>query len=217
MLFFTVRRALPAIPRSTRIQLIHPVPGSSQRFIDKSRSLTADCVAYDLEDSVTPHKKAEARSLVRRALDEPAPASIRERAVRINSVDSGLALADLTEIVRQSNYYPCISINQTGEIPEPIHNRHPKGQLRIGPHLCQRRNHPLSRPAAAHRQQTTHLPPRPHRVRQIPHKPLSDHLGHSPPAGPHLRRRRLRPRPLPNTHSGPNRVPVRSLGYRNCR
>ncbi|KAF7586086.1 hypothetical protein BBP40_009604 [Aspergillus hancockii] len=77
------------------------IPGSSQRFIDKSRTLTADCVAYDLEDSVTPHKKAEARSLVRRALDEPAPTGIRERAVRINSVDSGLALADLTEVVNQ--------------------------------------------------------------------------------------------------------------------
>ena len=75
------------------------VPGSSQRFIDKSRSLAADCVAYDLEDSVTPHKKAEARSLVRRALELPSPGGIRERAVRINSVDSGLALADLTEVV----------------------------------------------------------------------------------------------------------------------
>ncbi|KAL4751766.1 hypothetical protein BDW72DRAFT_87407 [Aspergillus terricola var. indicus] len=79
------------------------IPGSSQRFIAKSRSLTADCVAYDLEDSVTPHKKAEARSLVRRALDEPAPPGIRERAVRINSVDSGLALADLTEVLKSPN------------------------------------------------------------------------------------------------------------------
>lgn len=75
------------------------VPGSSQRFIDKSRTLSADCVAYDLEDSVTPHKKVEARGLVRRALDQPAPEGIRERAVRINSVDSGLALGDLTEVV----------------------------------------------------------------------------------------------------------------------
>ncbi|KAE8350500.1 Pyruvate/Phosphoenolpyruvate kinase-like domain-containing protein [Aspergillus coremiiformis] len=79
------------------------IPGSSQRFIDKSRTLTVDCVAYDLEDSVTPHKKAEARSLVRRALDQPAPSGIRERAVRINSVDSGLALADLTEVLQSSN------------------------------------------------------------------------------------------------------------------
>jgi citrate lyase subunit beta-like protein len=43
--------------------------------------------------------KAEARGLVRRAIDQPAPAGIRERAVRINSVDSGLALGDLTEVV----------------------------------------------------------------------------------------------------------------------
>ena len=48
---------------------------------------------------MTPHKKPEARSLVRRALDQPAPPGIRERAVRINSVDSGLALGDLTEVV----------------------------------------------------------------------------------------------------------------------
>jgi Citrate lyase beta subunit len=75
------------------------VPGSSQRFLDKSRSLTADCVTYDLEDSVTPHMKAEARSLVRRAIDQAAPPGIRERAVRINSVDSGLALGDLSEVV----------------------------------------------------------------------------------------------------------------------
>lgn len=46
--------------------------------------------------------KAEARSLVRRAIDQPTPEHIRERAVRINSVDSGLALGDLTEVVSRS-------------------------------------------------------------------------------------------------------------------
>lgn len=82
------------------------MPGSSQRFLDKSRSLTADCLAYDLEDSVTPHMKAEARSLVRRAIDQPAPEGLRERAVRINSVDSGLALGDLTEVVSVCSQIP---------------------------------------------------------------------------------------------------------------
>lgn len=124
--FYTVRR-LPRIPipytESTAIGIAiasqpkpartstnkATVPGSSQRFIDKSRSLTADCVAYDLEDSVTPHKKPEARSLVRRALDQPPPQGIRERAVRINSVDSGLALGDLTEVV-SSPLYLCMCI-----------------------------------------------------------------------------------------------------------
>ncbi|OJJ97901.1 hypothetical protein ASPACDRAFT_32102 [Aspergillus aculeatus ATCC 16872] len=89
--------------RNTLRRALLYIPGSSQRFIDKSRTLTADCVAYDLEDSVTPHKKAEARSLVRRALDQPAPEGIRERAVRINSVDSGLALSDLTEVLQSPN------------------------------------------------------------------------------------------------------------------
>lgn len=94
----------PQAPKkSTQANKQHQiVPGSSQRFLDKSRSLTADCVTYDLEDSVTPHMKAEARSLVRRAIDQAAPPGIRERAVRINSVDSGLALGDLTEVVSGS-------------------------------------------------------------------------------------------------------------------
>ncbi|KIY00711.1 uncharacterized protein Z520_03376 [Fonsecaea multimorphosa CBS 102226] len=80
-----------------------PLPGSSQRFLDKSRSLTADCIAYDLEDSVTPAKKAEARTLVRKALDQDSPPGIKERAVRINSVGSGLALGDLEEVVKSPN------------------------------------------------------------------------------------------------------------------
>ncbi|KAL1974897.1 hypothetical protein VTN31DRAFT_5101 [Thermomyces dupontii] len=89
--------------RNTLRRALLYVPGSSQRFLDKSWLLTADCVAYDLEDSVTPHKKAEARRLVRQALDQPAPPTIRERAVRINSVDSGLALADLSEVLQSPN------------------------------------------------------------------------------------------------------------------
>jgi citrate lyase subunit beta-like protein len=79
------------------------VPGSSQKFLDKSRTLTADCIAYDLEDSVTPGRKAEARALVRKAIDQDIPSGIRERAVRINSVGSGLALADLEEVLKSPN------------------------------------------------------------------------------------------------------------------
>lgn len=58
---------------------------------------------YDLEDSVTPGKKAEARSLVRKAIDQSIPDGIKERAVRINSVGSGLALADLQEVLKSPN------------------------------------------------------------------------------------------------------------------
>jgi citrate lyase subunit beta-like protein len=75
------------------------VPGSSMKFLEKSRGLTVDCVAYDLEDSVTPSKKPEARQNLRQFLARERAPGIREQAVRINAVDSGLALDDLTEVV----------------------------------------------------------------------------------------------------------------------
>ncbi|KAL9093853.1 MAG: hypothetical protein Q9165_003776 [Trypethelium subeluteriae] len=69
-------------------------------MLTKSRGLNVDCVAYDLEDSVTPGKKAEARSNLRSLLEQPRVEGIREQAVRINSVDSGYALDDLTEVLK---------------------------------------------------------------------------------------------------------------------
>lgn len=62
-----------------------------------------DCVAYDLEDSVTPSRKDDARVRVRREIDRDRPAGLKERAVRINSVGSGLALADLNEVLQSAN------------------------------------------------------------------------------------------------------------------
>lgn len=68
-------------------------------MLDKSRGLNVDCVAYDLEDSVTSGKKSEARKAIRHFLDQPRTKGIRENAVRINAIESGQALNDLTEIV----------------------------------------------------------------------------------------------------------------------
>lgn len=76
------------------------VPSSSQKMLDKSRTLNVDCIAYDLEDSVTPSKKPEARKAIVKFLHQPKAAGIRENAIRINAVESGLALDDLTEVVR---------------------------------------------------------------------------------------------------------------------
>jgi citrate lyase subunit beta-like protein len=76
-------------------------------MLDKSQTLSVDCAAYDLEDSVTPALKDEARKRVRLAIDQPIPTGIKERAVRINSVGSGLALADLTEVVSDGRTPNC--------------------------------------------------------------------------------------------------------------
>ena len=68
-------------------------------MLDKFRGLNVDCVAYDLEDSVTPHKKVEARKAISAFLGQPRAQGIRENAVRINAVESGLALDDLAEMM----------------------------------------------------------------------------------------------------------------------
>lgn len=52
---------------------------------------------------MTPQRKAEARALVRKELDKPSPDAVKERAVRINAVGSGLALQDLEELLKSSN------------------------------------------------------------------------------------------------------------------
>ena len=75
------------------------VPGSSAKMLSKSRGLNVDCISYDLEDSVTQGKKVEARQNLRQLFQQPRAEGIKEQAVRINSVDSGLALDDLTEVV----------------------------------------------------------------------------------------------------------------------
>jgi len=74
------------------------VPGSSAKMLSKSRALTADEVVLDLEDSVVPAQKAEARTLVAAALGEGgwrAPTV----AVRINELDSAWWEEDVSEVV----------------------------------------------------------------------------------------------------------------------
>ncbi|KAF1812143.1 beta subunit of citrate lyase [Eremomyces bilateralis CBS 781.70] len=79
------------------------VPASSRKMLDKSRGLSVDCVAYDLEDSVTPSMKPEARRNLREILALERAQGIREQAVRINAVESGLALDDLVEVLKAPN------------------------------------------------------------------------------------------------------------------
>ncbi|KAH7364348.1 Pyruvate/Phosphoenolpyruvate kinase-like domain-containing protein [Rhexocercosporidium sp. MPI-PUGE-AT-0058] len=78
------------------------VPASSPKFLQKSLSLPPlDTVSYDLEDSVTPTQKPLARkSLLEFLSRETRPSNITELSVRINAVSSGLALDDLTTILK---------------------------------------------------------------------------------------------------------------------
>ncbi len=84
-----------SLPRRT----VLAVPGSSDRFIAKSRSLAVDAVFLDLEDAVAPGAKAEARGRIVAALRDPAGWRAPCVTVRVNDWDSPWALADLTEVV----------------------------------------------------------------------------------------------------------------------
>lgn len=70
------------------------VPGSDWRKIEKAASLGADCVCLDLEDGVAPSSKAEARTLISKALSE-LDFGHSERLVRVNASDSGQQAEDL--------------------------------------------------------------------------------------------------------------------------
>jgi citrate lyase subunit beta-like protein len=78
-------------------------------MLEKSLSMHADNVTYDLEDSVAPSLKASARTNLRSLLSKPRPAGVKEMCVRINSVDTGLALDDLTEVL-QGEYLDAIML-----------------------------------------------------------------------------------------------------------
>ncbi|KAI9322516.1 Pyruvate/Phosphoenolpyruvate kinase-like domain-containing protein, partial [Dichotomocladium elegans] len=69
--------------------------GSDERKIHKSISVGADCIVYDLEDSVSLNKKGTARHMIIDALEH----GKAEKAVRINAIGSGLELDDLNVIL----------------------------------------------------------------------------------------------------------------------
>jgi citrate lyase subunit beta / citryl-CoA lyase len=75
------------------------IPGNNKRFVEKARSLNADIICFDLEDSVPLNEKQNARDIVSEALDKKEDYGNRNLYVRINSYESGIAIQDLDAIV----------------------------------------------------------------------------------------------------------------------
>jgi citrate lyase subunit beta/citryl-CoA lyase len=76
------------------------VPGDSERKLQKAANSGADALILDLEDSVAPGRKAEARQIVATFLKdaEKSPGS-PWLIVRINALDTGLSDDDLAAVV----------------------------------------------------------------------------------------------------------------------
>lgn len=70
------------------------VPAINQRALDKTHGLECDVVIFDLEDSVAPERKAEARDNLRRFFRET-PLEGAERIIRINGADTEFRGSDL--------------------------------------------------------------------------------------------------------------------------
>jgi len=73
------------------------VPADSERKIDKALGCGADVIILDLEDSVAPQNKPDARKLAAQVLARPRPEGIRIF-VRINALDTGLTVDDLDAV-----------------------------------------------------------------------------------------------------------------------
>lgn len=72
------------------------VPGNRPERVDKAVVTDADMVIIDLEDAVPLDLKASTRKIVREKIEAHGR---RRLMVRINALDTGLALADLEEVV----------------------------------------------------------------------------------------------------------------------
>jgi len=75
------------------------VPGNNSRFLEKAKSLPADIVCFDLEDSVPDKEKKKARSLIKNMLKQRRKYT-PDVFVRTNSPESGKIATDLKEIVQ---------------------------------------------------------------------------------------------------------------------
>jgi citrate lyase subunit beta/citryl-CoA lyase len=76
------------------------VPGNNSRFLEKAKSLRADVVCFDLEDSVPLEEKKSARILIKNALKNRSKYN-SEIYVRTNSPISGIISDDLQEIIQK--------------------------------------------------------------------------------------------------------------------
>jgi citrate lyase subunit beta / citryl-CoA lyase len=74
------------------------VPAHEPRFIEKARHLPVDTIIFDLQESVPPHHKVEARARLVKAL-ENTDFGYSEKVIRINSLDSDWGMDDLRAVV----------------------------------------------------------------------------------------------------------------------
>ena len=79
------------------------VPGNRANMLERARSFDADIIMVDLEDSVPPGEKANARDMAREWVPDLRNQGKRVM-VRVNSLDTGLTRAELETLVSPDLY-----------------------------------------------------------------------------------------------------------------
>ena len=91
---------MPATPRPARVRrTVLAVPGSSDRFIAKARTLAVDTLFLDLEDAVAPAVKQESRQRIVDALLDPAGFAAPTVTVRVNDWSTPWTFRDVEVVV----------------------------------------------------------------------------------------------------------------------
>jgi len=76
------------------------VPGDSERKLEKARDNPADALILDLEDAVSDDRQDAARDILTGYLQDRTDRSKQQLWVRINAMDSPLALGDLAAVMQ---------------------------------------------------------------------------------------------------------------------
>ncbi len=90
------------------------MPGANSRAMEKAKSLPADCLVMDLEDAVSPDKKAQARELIKTALCSGGYGK-RELVVRINGLDTEWAKDDTEAACQMPIHSICVPKVETAD------------------------------------------------------------------------------------------------------
>ena len=109
-----VRRSGTTLPRAARLRRsCLAVPGSSTKMLAKAQGLPADQVFLDLEDSVAPDAKEEARDHVIQALRE-GDWGTKTKVVRVNDCTTAWTFRDVISIVESAgDHLDCLMIPKT--------------------------------------------------------------------------------------------------------
>lgn len=90
-----------ATPRLNRSELA--VPGSNVKFIEKAPTSSADVIFFDLEDSVAPDQKPQARKNIIDALNS-LDFGKKTISIRINGLDTPYMYRDVVDVVEQAGH-----------------------------------------------------------------------------------------------------------------